>query len=191
MKYIATDEPIKDGYPNITHDSWSPSEWWREVNPNVIKVVNDDGSVERKRLCMNLYGHYYLSPVDCLEGSTYIPKKLYHFFTGDPWGYDESNESQDEKDWRDLYALADIGSHMYWFRKIVLMGMPRYRLREITNYMKESDIARAESWKATRKWYAWSRLDEEYGDWMGTRSTDILPSDERLKETARIAGCLS
>ena len=45
MKYIATDEPIKDGYPNITHDSWSPSKWWREVNPNVIHAVEPEITV--------------------------------------------------------------------------------------------------------------------------------------------------
>lgn len=117
--------------------------------------------------------------------------RSYHLFTGNPRNYDESEESQEEKDWRDLYALADVGSHMYWFRRIVLLGMPRHDLRELTDYMKESDIARAESWKATRKLSAWARLDEKYGDLMETFSTDVLPSDERLKKAAIFAGCLS
>lgn len=184
MKYIATDEPIKDGYPNITHDSWYLSRWGRVVNPNVIEVVNDDGSIERKRLCMNSYGHYYLCPLDGGIYDNRMPMRVFHAFTGKPDNYRESEGNQDERDWRKLYALADVGSHMYWFRSLVLDGMPRKSLSEIVN-ISVAKITRAESWKATRDYGAWMRLDYIYGQWMETFSTDVLPSDEGFREIAK------
>lgn len=184
MRYIETDEPIKNGYPNIMNDKWYLSRWGRAVNPNVIEVVEDDRSIKRKQLCMNCYGHYYLCSLDDRTYDDRMPMRVFHTFTGKPDNYHESDDNQDERDWRKLYVLADVGSHMYWFRNLVLDGIPRKDLSEIVN-ISVAKITKAESWKATRDCGAWMQLDKLYGQWMGTFSTDVLPHDDKIREIAK------
>lgn len=170
-------------YPYLMRNYWNKRQWFRAVNPGIIVKKDADGRIFDMVLYINNYGRYFLKDIDDRHiderrdfGLPWKPKDLANGKQDGP-----STLSDDDMDWRDLYALADIGSHLYWYRQVMLEGRSRDWVSDSV-WPHPDMIARSESYRATKDMKGWRMLDTVYSTMMDIQSTDEIPSDEKLLE---------